>query len=246
MSWRGFANLRTYGTPLQNDLRGLEQYLANLEAQLAKLDPHSVISNPTSGGGSGTGSSTASVPQSRQIIAGTGLTGGGDLSADRTLSVIAQSWPVGSIHISLVSTDPSTTIGYGTWALIGTGRVLVGIDSGDSDYDTARKTSGNKARTPSGTISQPTFTGDWVSLDHSHGAGSLATYGPSSTVLKGGTAGAVAAADHTHDSLQGETDIVTGGLAFTPTGTVSQPTLTGSSMNVCQPSLAVYMWERVS
>lgn len=41
----------------------------------------------TNTGWVGYGSSTGTVPTSRQILAGTGLTGGGDLSADRTLTV---------------------------------------------------------------------------------------------------------------------------------------------------------------
>jgi hypothetical protein len=52
--------------------------------------------------------------------------------------------PVGFVFISVVSTNPNTLLGYGTWATFGAGRVLVGLDSGDVDFDTAEKTGGAK------------------------------------------------------------------------------------------------------
>lgn len=57
--------------------------------------------------------------------------------------------PVGFVFISVVSTNPATLLGYGTWAAFGAGRVLVGLDSGDTDFDTAEETGGAKTSTPS-------------------------------------------------------------------------------------------------
>jgi len=56
-------------------------------------------------------------------------------------------YPVGSLYISTVSTNPATLCGVGTWAAFGAGRVLVGIDAGDSDFDTAEETGGAKTHT---------------------------------------------------------------------------------------------------
>lgn len=54
-------------------------------------------------------------------------------------------YPIGSIYINASnSTNPSTLLGFGTWAAFGAGRVLVGIDSGDTDFDTAEETNGVK------------------------------------------------------------------------------------------------------
>lgn len=59
------------------------------------------------------------------------------------------SWqfPVGYVLISTVNTNPSTFLGYGTWSAFGAGRVMVGLDSGDTDFDTAEETGGAKTVT---------------------------------------------------------------------------------------------------
>lgn len=48
-------------------------------------------------------------------------------------------YPVGSIYISVVATNPSTYFG-GTWVAWGSGRVPVGINTSDSDFKTVEKT----------------------------------------------------------------------------------------------------------
>lgn len=56
-------------------------------------------------------------------------------------------WPVGSVFIAVVSTSPATLLGGGTWSAFGAGRMLVGRDSGDADFDTAEETGGAKTVT---------------------------------------------------------------------------------------------------
>lgn len=55
-------------------------------------------------------------------------------------------YPVGSIYISTSSTNPGTLFG-GTWQAYGTGRTLVGIDSSQTEFNTAGKTGGEKTHT---------------------------------------------------------------------------------------------------
>ncbi len=54
--------------------------------------------------------------------------------------------PVGFVFISVVSTNPATLLGYGTWLAFGTGMTLVGLDSGDPDFDTVEETTGAKTK----------------------------------------------------------------------------------------------------
>ena len=71
------------------------------------------------------------------------LTVGGNTAA--TLQAV---YPVGSIYINAsVSTNPATLLGFGTWAAFGAGRVMVGLDSGDTDFDAAEETGGAKTKT---------------------------------------------------------------------------------------------------
>jgi hypothetical protein len=52
--------------------------------------------------------------------------------------------PIGSIYETVQSGNPRDLLGFGAWVVFGTGRVLVGYDSGDSDFNAPEKTSGSK------------------------------------------------------------------------------------------------------
>jgi len=56
-------------------------------------------------------------------------------------------WPVGSVYFSINSTNPGTSLGFGTWVAFGTGQVPVGFDAGDGDFNTDEGTGGDKAIT---------------------------------------------------------------------------------------------------
>jgi hypothetical protein len=65
-----------------------------------------------------------------------------------TATTLQAVYPVGSIYINAASsTNPATLLGFGTWAAFGAGRVIVGLDSGDTDFDTAQETGGAKTHT---------------------------------------------------------------------------------------------------
>lgn len=54
--------------------------------------------------------------------------------------------PVGSIYMSVSSTNPGTIYG-GTWSAWGAGRVPVGVDAGQTEFDTVEETGGAKTHT---------------------------------------------------------------------------------------------------
>lgn len=85
----------------------------------------------------------------------------------------SEAFPVGSVFIAVVNTNPAQLLGYGEWLAFGAGKVMVGFDDGDEDFDTVEGTGGAKTVASEGSVSQPTFAGDALGT-HSHGAGTLA------------------------------------------------------------------------
>ena len=61
---------------------------------------------------------------------------------------MSDAYPVGSVYINAsVSTNPATLLGFGTWVAFGTGRVLVGVDSSQAEFNTLGETGGAKTHT---------------------------------------------------------------------------------------------------
>ena len=104
--------------------------------------------------------------------------GSGGISEDDITNIVNQAvtasklaiYPVGAVYISVDDTSPATLFG-GTWTAFATGRTLVGIDTGDSDFDTVEEEIGSKTHTltsdemPSHTHTQDSHT---HSIEHNH------------------------------------------------------------------------------
>ncbi len=155
-------------------------------------------------------------------------------------------YPVGSIYMSTKSTNPSTYFG-GTWVAWGSGRVPVGINTSDSNFNAVEKTGGASAVTltasqmPSHTH---TFTGSSTTTNsaggHTHNIGRDTDGGSGSsryTVHKAGASGAQgtsptsSAGAHTH--------------TLTPKGKNANTGGGGSHTNL-QPYIVCYMWKRTA
>ena len=63
--------------------------------------------------------------------------------------IIQVIYPVGSLYISTLSTNPATLLGFGTWVEFGTGKVIVGQDAADASFNTLEETGGSKDITTS-------------------------------------------------------------------------------------------------
>jgi hypothetical protein len=139
-------------------------------------------------------------------------------------------FPVGAIYTAVVSTNPSTLLGFGTWVAFGAGRVMVGFDSGNSLFDTAEETGGSAdAITVSHTH---TATSTVTDAGHAH---SVQYYYGSSTNPGNPSSGETAA------SVASNTATATTGI--TVATTVASTGSSGTNANL-QPYITVYMWKR--
>jgi hypothetical protein len=139
-------------------------------------------------------------------------------------------YPVGSIYTnSSVSTNPGTLFGFGTWTAFGAGRVMVGLDAGDTSFDTAEETGGSK----NAIVVAHTHTGTTDSSgSHAH------TYtAPSGNqILGAGTNSALFTTTTGTTSTAG---------AHTHTFTTDSTGSSGTNANL-PPYIVVYMWKRTA
>lgn len=140
-----------------------------------------------------------------------------------------EAFPVGSVFISVVSTNPATLLGYGTWSAFGAGRVLVGVNAADADFDTVRKTGGAKTHTLT-TAEMPAHT--HVQDPHSHVENQ-------NSATTGGLAGWGARDTSTNTS-------VATGYSTAPATAVNQSAGGDGAHNNVQPYIAVFIWERTN
>lgn len=85
-------------------------------------------------------------------------------------NVLSLVYPIGSVFTSIVSTSPATLFGFGTWAAFGAGKMLIGLDSADVDFDTAEETGGAKTVTIGQTNLPNISTGAGTSHNHTQNA----------------------------------------------------------------------------
>ena len=177
-----------------------------MDANLTHLGGDGTYVMPTTDGDSGQVMSTNGEGQ----VSFTTLTG--------VTATIANAYPVGSIYMNATNaTNPGTLLGFGTWAAFGEGRVLIGIDSSDTDFDTAEETGGSKTHT----LTEAQLP------SHRHTIGSN-----DSTAGFGGAAGNQ---EFVQDAGSG---------IGTPCNTSF--TGSGQAHTIVQPYIVVYMWKRTA
>ena len=177
-----------------------------MDANLTHLGGDGTYVMPTTDGDSGQVMSTNGEGQ----VSFTTLTG--------VTATIANAYPVGSIYMNATNaTNPGTLLGFGTWSAFGEGRVLIGIDSSDTDFDTAEETGGSKTHT----LTEAQLP------SHRHQVGS----NDSGT----GTGGAAGNMELVRDAGTGNGPAVN-----------SSFTGSGDAHTIVQPYIVVYMWKRTA
>ena len=182
-------------------------------------------------------------------------------SADDHVARFDQIYPVGSVYINASnSNNPSTYLGVGTWTRIGEGKVMVGQDPNDGDFNQTSDEGGNKTATLNiANLAQHTHTVDpantslSLSVSQNNEGGHSHTYtAPGSTSVDAGGD----AQDETDNSTGGQnTNVGTSGVGnhnhgVGVSGSVNIPqfnsgqTGSGSSFSILQPYIVVYMWVR--
>lgn len=174
--------------------------------------------------GTAIGANSASTVAATTVTASSHInTTGGQFQLNGT-NIFEKIYPVGSIYINAsVSTNPGTLLGFGTWAAFGAGKVPVGIDSSDTDFDTAEETGGSK------TSALPNHTHQWFDGTRS-GASSGIDFSSSFTSGSFNSSGVA-------DDFSGDPD--TGD--FYTANPSSSPTI-----STIQPYIVVYMWKRTA
>jgi microcystin-dependent protein len=166
-----------------------------------------------------------------------------------TFSVISAIYPIGSLYSSTISTNPSVTLGVGTWVTFGAGKVQVGFNAAETEFNTAEATGGEKVHTllstemPSHFHPTPTFTGTTNAVvDHMHTVPGQLINGDAP--LTAGAAGAGGGNLSVNQQYTGPA----GAHSHTVTVNASNTLPTGGSLahNNLQPYIVVYMWKRTA
>jgi microcystin-dependent protein len=179
-------------------------------------------------------------------------------------SLFSKIYPVGSIYTNAsVNTNPATLLGFGTWDAFGSGRVLVGVDAADTDFDTLGETGGAKTHTL--TVDQmPSHTHTQDSHNHTQNAHThklnMAFGGVQQERFEWGTGTSAAVGTTKVATAAPEVDTrTTGGQRMlldedtrsttatnNATTATNQNTGGGSAHNNLQPYITVYMWRRTA
>lgn len=162
-------------------------------------------------------------------------------------AILSSVYPVGSVYINAaVDTDPFYLLGFGTWAEIGEGKVLVGQDTGDTSFDVLGETGGAKTHTltsaemPSHTHTQNAHSHAITDPQHDHlgfSNGSETTVGSADVYLQPNSSLSLTAAAVAPAST---------GITINNATATNQNTGGGGAHNNLQPYIVVKMWQRTA
>jgi microcystin-dependent protein len=146
-------------------------------------------------------------------------------------------YPVGSLLTTTVATNPSTAdyffsgITFGTWEAFAAGKVMVGIDSTDSDFDAVEETGGAKTHT----LTQAEMNHNHQWYESTGGSNSIDTSGSGS--------------DATSYDANADAKAITSSELNSDYYTDNNRGVTGESVtahNNLQPYIVTYIWKRTA
>lgn len=141
-------------------------------------------------------------------------------------------YPIGSIYINATNnTNPATLLGFGTWVAFGAGKVPVGIDSSDTDFDTAEETGGAKTHT----LTESEIPSHQHLLFKNVGVGNI-----------GDTTASLSAAHFYANGSQSYRIRKSGSTYSEPDLALSSTVGSDTAHNNLQPYIVVYMWKRTA
>lgn len=144
-------------------------------------------------------------------------------------NLINRTYPVGSIYLSVLPTNPTEFFG-GTWEAFGQGKVLVGVDDSDTDFNTVEKTGGEKTHVL--TLAEMANHGHSQAVVNPNSSGAEpAAYGYSFTDSNNGVA-----------ILLASTTKEKGWISSTWSTTKGS----NQAHNNLQPYITCYMWKRTA
>jgi hypothetical protein len=147
------------------------------------------------------------------------------LSGKTAIPTAADAYPIGSIYMNASnSANPASLLGFGTWVSFGSGRVLTGLDSSQSEFNSIGETGGAKTSAHTLTKAQLPNFGGTLSIDGwVHGNG-----------------------DFTDDTETGRYLDNTTATRTGRTTTLSVGSGNSHSHSTLQPYIVVYMWKRTA
>jgi len=204
---------------------------SNLSSHVSNSNPHNITASKV---GSSTAQWNANKIRGKDVD--TPAVAGDMMVYNGTKFVAKSMYPVGSMYVNVSDpTNPNTLLGFGTWLLFGSGRVPVGFDSNDVDFNTIGALRGAKTHTLT-EGQMPTHIHQTLDPGHSH------------FISNDVRTGLITGANRTSNG--GE--ILSGGAGPLVTALPSGTGLSilnaggGQAHNNLQPCVVVFMWSRTA
>lgn len=145
-------------------------------------------------------------------------------------------YPVGSIYMSVNNVNPENLFG-GTWVAWGSGRVPVGVNESDTNFNLVEKTGGSNTHNHSIIIGQATWYG--VPLEESE-------YGIYTKDASGNRSKSSGTIRLSSGSRQRNTALNAAMTTFTHDGFAVETTGVTHNASTLQPYITCYMWKRTA